>query len=265
MKVAFKIAAFLILSSLTIIVNAQKNNTIDIYKSIQRYDLSFLWHADSIQIEGDGENIPSPEPLGFIGDNFQRFCIHLTVVRKNKKNRTQYYVMGKTKINNTIHDFTGTLQVNHAKLYNESVNQNYKQGFLICRLSFYEDSMQVGSGSYQGYLITDFYIDKRKTIHYDALAFATDSFCNNQCETTWTSYTTGIRKKCNWGDYRIPDSKALDCGTGQFAVDWKYIKSGWQNFVKCYGLNHKEAEKAMRLEDRKWWKEDDSQVSVVNN
>ena len=39
-----------------------------------------------------------------------------------------------------------------------------------------------------------------------------DAFFNNQFKGTWESYHNNIKKKCNWGDYRMPDSKGLDGG-----------------------------------------------------
>lgn len=82
----------------------------------------------------------------------------------------------------------------------------YKQGYVICEIHFYEDTSHTGSGLIEGKLDTDFYLDKRGDIFYNALMSVADSYCNNQCQATWKSYRAGITKKCNWGDYRIPDS-----------------------------------------------------------
>ncbi len=62
-----------------------------------------------------------------------------------------------------------------------------------------------------------------------------DSFSNNGFIGTWTSYKTNTSKKCNWGDYRIPDCGDLDSGTGEFMVSSKYIKNGWLEYM----LEHK--------------------------
>lgn len=48
---------------------------------------------------------------------------------------------------------------------------------------------------------------------------------------SWTSYKTNIAKKCNWGDYRIPDSSDLDIGTGEFSVNEKYVKNDWLSYM----------------------------------
>ena len=37
-------------------------------------------------------------------------------------------------------------------------------------------------------------------------------------------------EKCNWGDFRIPDSKTLDIGTAQFYPDEKFHRYGWKNY-----------------------------------
>ncbi|WP_440135596.1 hypothetical protein, partial [Chitinophaga sancti] len=83
----------------------------DFTATIKDYDLTKLWRADTIQAEGDGDIIPFPEPLGYIGDNYQRFCIHYTSVTKSKENPYQYIVCGKTKVKENICSFTGTITV----------------------------------------------------------------------------------------------------------------------------------------------------------
>jgi IS66 C-terminal element len=83
---------------LTIIANAQTNKSANYFTSIKNYVLRKLWCADSIQIEGDGEKMGFPEPLGYIGDNFQRFYIHFISITKGKDNPYQYSVYGKSSL-----------------------------------------------------------------------------------------------------------------------------------------------------------------------
>lgn len=77
----FIILTTLVVSS-TIPTLAQKPRSVDFYTNIKDYDFRKLWKSDSIRIEGDGDKIPFPEPLGFIGENFQRFYIYYTSVTK---------------------------------------------------------------------------------------------------------------------------------------------------------------------------------------
>ena len=88
---------------------------------------------------------------------------------------------------------------------------------------------------------------------YDALDSNADGYFNNQFDGTWTSYKTGVSKMCNWGDYRIPDSKGLDGGAGEFIVNEKYKNNGWQNYVNMNSQDKAVAKKAVDEENRKWW------------
>jgi hypothetical protein len=60
-----------------------------------------------------------------------------------------------------------------------------------------------------------------------------DGFSNNTFVGTWTSYKTGKSKKCNFGDYRIPEcegSNGCDIGAGEFSINPKYRENGWQSY-----------------------------------
>lgn len=197
-----------------------------------------------------------PEPLGFIGDNYQRFYIHYTSVTKSKTNPYEYMVSGKTKVKENICTFKGTILIKEAELYKESDDPRYKQGNVVCQVKFYEDSSQPSSGFMQGTLTTYWYLDNKRNIHYDALMAFADSFSNNECTGTWTSYKTKKNKKCNWGDYRIPDCGDLDIGAGEFSVNDKYVSSGWQTYRKAWigDPNLAETKKARAEELQQWWK-----------
>jgi len=66
----------------------------------------------------------------------------------------------------------------------------------------------------------------------------------------------GRDKKCNWGDFRIPESGELDHGAGEFTVDEKYVRFGWESYVKSYSSDdEKERAAALAEEDRQWWKD----------
>lgn len=225
----------------------------DYYQSIARYDLSRLWQADSVFDQDEEKNFAFPEPLGFIGSNYQRFYIHYTSVKKNPQNPYEYLVAGKTRVKNTILPFKGSITVKKARLYKMSDNPLYKEGTLYAEVRLYEDSTAAASGSFQGTLTTDFSIDKKGRIYYNTINSEADSYSNNQCTATWKSYRTGITKKCNWGDFRIPESEALDHGAGAFTVDEKYIHSGWESFVRSYSADGDST--ATAEEDRKWWKD----------
>jgi hypothetical protein len=253
MTTAFKYIIVTVIFSLALAASAQTAKSVDCFASIKNYNLIKLWRADSIQAEGDGDKIPFPEPLGYIGDNCQRFYIHYITVLKSKESPYQYKVYGKTKVKDNVCSFNGTITVKKAMLYKESDDPRYKQGSVICEVIFYEDSTHASSGVIKGTLTSDFCLDKAGKLYYDALMLVADCYYNNQCKATWTSYKTGKRKKCNWGDFRMPDSKDLDSGAGDVSINQKYIKNGWETFVAAYSTDSDTAKKAQQVEDAKWW------------
>ena len=237
------------------LATGQRPARTDFYPQAQFYDLSLLWRADSVLDEDEGKNIPFPEPLGYIGNNYQRFWIHYLSVHKSKANPYVYEVTGKTMVRDNICPFKGTITVSKAYLSKESDLPPYKQGQVTCAIRFFEDSTRPGTGSITGTLTTDFCLDAKRRLHYDAIEMVADGYFNNQATTFWKGYRSGITKKCNWGDFRIPDSKDLDGGAGEFTVDEKYVKNGWESYFKAYTGDDAEKKKFQAVEDRQWWKD----------
>src|SRR5690349_24197284 len=132
MNTVFKCIIATVTLCFTFAAHAQVPKSVDYFAAIKHYDLTNLWHADSIQAEGDGDEIPFPEPLGYIGDNYQRFYIHYITIRQSKDTPYQYKVNGKTKVKNNICDFSGTITINRAVLYKKSDDPKYKQGSVTC-------------------------------------------------------------------------------------------------------------------------------------
>jgi len=238
-------------------VNAQDTTTRNFYREIKNYDLSFLWISDSIITDTD-----IPEPIGFIGDSFQRFFIHFTAVKKNHFNHYIYNVEGKTKVKDLIHAFHGTITILSSEIGFDTILDDPKvvnsSGIVRCEILFYEDKKSPGSGKIEGELETNFYFDKKNVLRYDSLGLGgMDTYCNNQFRGTWTSYKTLKKKKCNWGDFRIPESDALDGGVGEFVPEEKYYKRGWDTYQKAFiwdDPNASQSYKAMKIEEKQWWK-----------
>ncbi|HVW59713.1 MAG TPA: hypothetical protein VHC48_06755, partial [Puia sp.] len=175
-------------------------------------------------------------------------------VTKDKSTPYIYHVTGKTKVKNNICSFQGTVTVSKAVIYQDSDDPRYKQGTITGDIIFKEDSTQPSAGVFRGKVNTDFTLDKKGRLDYDALMMVADGYSNNQCTTTWTSYKTGKSRKCNWGDYRMPDSRELDSGAGDVHIEEKYIPNGWQTFVAAYNSSDNDADKARKIEDEEWWK-----------
>ena len=126
---------------------------------------------------------------------------------------------------------------------------------MVCKVSLYEDSTQNSSGFINGLLTSNFCIDRKGELSYDALTISADSYSNNQCKATWTSYKTRKSKKCNWGDFRMPDSEELDGGSGMVVIYEKYKEFGWKTFIDADSSDENIAKKASEIEERKWWNE----------
>ena len=233
----------------------QENKKIDFTKEIQKFDISNLLTLEKFNIENDTIVVHRQQPLGYIGENYQRFHIRFISVIKNPKNPLEYFAYGKTKVKNNICAFQGKLTIKKSMLFEESEVPELKQGLINGEYEFYEDPDQKGTGIFKGEFHTFFYITKSGDIKYDALMWVADGFENNQFEGTWTSYKTGNSKKCNWGDYRIPDSRELDCGVGEFGPDSKYAEYGWESYrlAWIYSSTKPGVKEARQKENEKWW------------
>jgi len=111
--------------SLAIVSQAQPGASIDYFSQIKALDLTRVW----IAVDGP-KNVEStpPEPLGFIGEHYQRFYIHYTSVVKNKSFPNQYNVRGKTKVKDQVCSFSGTITITKARLYKEQTDKNFQTG-----------------------------------------------------------------------------------------------------------------------------------------
>jgi hypothetical protein len=246
----------------SIITDKYYCKTEEYLNSIKHYDLSELWCTDSLQAGewGDYARYAFPESIGFIGEDYERFYIHFINVKRSTTDPYKYHVYGKTRIRNNIKKFNGTINVKKADI--SKIMQEYgfgiRWGNVSCSILFYQDSSRAGSGEISGTLKTDFYINYFGLLRFSDLDWGSDSECNNQCSATWTDYKSKKKKKCNWGIYRIPESELLDKGVGQFSVESKYIKNGWQTYYDAFPHSYEDkySEKlknAQKIEEAKWW------------
>lgn len=232
------------------------NDKKDCMELIKLIDISHLWTTDKIQIEEDTSTIERMEPIGFIGDNYQRLYIHYISVIKNPVKANEYMIYGKTKVKNNICEFQGEIEIKEAYTYVYQDISELIQGKINGSYEFYENPNEKGSGVFIGEFTTDFFIDPNDEIKYNGLTIIADGFKNNQFEGTWTSYESEKIKICNWGDYRIPNSGNLDIGAGEFSSDKKYNNMGWENYRLAYkGYDVDELnQKALIKENEEWWK-----------
>lgn len=251
----------LILFGLLTTINGfgQDSNTTDFINAAKQIDFSDLWTLDRFQIEDDTISVERQEPLGFIGEDYQRFYIHFSSVIKNPKDSLEYFVYGKTKVKSNICSFQGLMSVYDSEIYQEPELPSVKQGFIKGYFEFFEDSDQPGTGIIRGKYQTNFYIDSLGKLNYDALMWVADGFNNNQFEGAWISYKTGNLKKCNWGDYRIPDSQNLDIGVAKFSPSPEYHGNDWLSYILQYQMPNSAIVNQPTKEELvdKWWIENE--------
>jgi hypothetical protein len=246
----------LFLLSASIFVYGQGLKIIEFTEDLKKYDVSDLLTSDSFETDYDTIDVKKMEPIGYIGESFQRLYIHFISAIQNPNNKLEYFIYGKSKVKENICTFQGTITITESKLYEEKENPNFKQGIAKGQYEFFEDPDQKGTGIFKGNFQTDFFINEDGELKYDALFFGADGYQNNQFEGTWSSYSSEKSKQCNWGDYRIPESDDLDIGAGEFSPSEEYVKYGWENYVNARGYNGVSEEVVMKSREKemeKWW------------
>ena len=152
-----------------------------------------------------------------------------------------------------VRDFHGTIVVQTIRRYEAPELADYDrehgvvQYTLGGRYLFRENPQLTATGVFEGKLTSGFYTDKLGKVRYDDIEGAADGFSNNEFVGVWKSYRSHMLKKCNWGDYRAPDSGDLDEGAGEFIPNEKYLQNGWQSFQL-------DDEHHLAVETREWWK-----------
>lgn len=244
------------------IVSGQQPKTTDFLTEITKYDISDLWTLTKFKVESDTTIVEKQEPLGFIGNNYQRFYIHYISAIQNPTDKLNYLIYGKTRVKENICSFQGKIDIKEARIYLEGDLPPLKQGFVKGTYEFYEDYKQKGTGKLIGTFSTDFYIDNSGKIRYDAISFDADGFSNNQFTGIWSGYKLNESKKCNWGDYRIPEcdwNNGCDVGAGEFSINDKYAANGWISYVLSTSMSSDrvDVKSALKEEKRKWWIENE--------
>ncbi|SNT40465.1 hypothetical protein SAMN05421640_3808 [Ekhidna lutea] len=220
-------------------VNGQQNGL----AKIKDYDLSKIWTSGgSTDIdEPDFFTTKRPDFRGFIGDNYQRIYIQIDEVIKDHSDQLTYYVRGYSIVKGNRCTFLGTIKIDSTEIKERpplsaiqgaeslvDMNKVSHFGKAYCTYELFENKNQKWTGFFKGSLSTKFYLTNENEIKYDAAGGFSDSYMNNTYIGTWTSYSSGNSKTCNWGEFRIPESGDLDIGAGGFSPNPKYIENGWK-------------------------------------
>ena len=192
------------------------------------------------------------EPIGFRGSDCLRFYIHYDSVWH--KGNGVYRVEGRTRYKDTIRLFSGQLWLDSVRLYdNDWMPKNACSGFLYGHYE-YEENEFSGGGFLSGRMRIGF-AKMNGRFYYDATNLIADGYENSQYEGIWSSRTDiSVEEKCNWGDFRIPDSKALDIGAGEFSPCSEYLERGWR--VYTYSWENNDSLRALFQADKQWFTHD---------
>lgn len=175
-----------------------------------------------------------PEPLGFRGDNFQRFYIHFDTVYKVSP--TVYRMEARSRCKDEICHIHGRILIDSVVTFDEcDVVDDVIKKLTECGTVYahYEMEASVGSmpvarlfgRSSYGYLVHN------DSVYYDAMMIVADEYNNNQYAGKWVDLVTNDTLTCNWGDFRIPESKELDGGCGLFIPGEDYYNLGWKPYL----------------------------------
>ena len=196
------------------------------------------------------------EPIGYRGRDFQRFYIHYDSVRF--MGNGIYKVEGRTRYRDTIRLFSGTITLDSMRLNKgKHLPSTGKFGKLCGHFQFDEDEFS-GGGVLTGKMWIGFAkINGR--FYYDAFKLGlADGYSNRQYEGVWTSKGLTRMEKCNWGDFRIPDSQGLDIGAGEFSPVDEHSGQGWQ--VYTCGWAENDSLQAIYQADMQWFTHEEDYV-----
>ena len=228
------------------IIRSYKDNTVtNITEKLINKDFSILW-----------KNVDSKNIFGFIGKNYTRLNMKFMSVIKNPKNEYEYLIYGKSKVYDNICEFQGKIIIKSTFQFDTNNEKEIKEGVVVGEYQFNEDTNHKHSGIFKGKFVTHWKTDSLENVIKVNLPCVSARFQIDRYAGTWQKYNSQEKKKANWGLWRIPQSKEFDVGTSEFCPSKKYIKYGWENYLKAYsGVNSDaESKKAYSEENRKWWK-----------
>jgi len=156
--------------------------------------------------------------------------------RRDPADPALYHVRGKSRTRRKIVcAFTGTIRLQHAGELPRDPSlppgpDNPRHGVLTAEYQLSEDAKQNGSGLYRGIVATFWRYDSRGNVLLDDRDWGADAYQNNTFVGTWTSHRTGVRKRCLWGDDRLPYVSGFDIGDGEIVVAPRYRRNGWETY-----------------------------------
>ena len=165
---------------------------------------------------------------GILGKNYKRIKVYITSAKKIDK--SSFSLVGKTDVYGNVSHFEGTIEV--LSIFEFKKDFDYEgQGELFAKYTLYENPNDKYSGVFKGIFECSVIINhKKKIIEFDDAWIGADGYANRTYVGTWTSNKTKKKKKCIWGDYRLPFTFDFDQGDGEMMINEKYLNNGWKSF-----------------------------------
>jgi len=98
------------------LVCGQQQKTTNFLPEISKYDISDILTQTKFKAENDTTIVERQEPLGFIGENYQRFYIHFISAIQNPTDKLNYFIYGKTRVKENICSFQGQMVNKEARI-----------------------------------------------------------------------------------------------------------------------------------------------------
>jgi hypothetical protein len=207
--------------------------------AIENTDIGFLWSGSQSQ----------DNRLGFIGDDYQRLQIRFMSVIQNFDNPYEYFLYGKSRVEENICEFQGSLIIRETGVIEDEEFTNVTRAYLAGDYVLFEDQSCLHSGIFRGNFITTVYLDDEGTVYYDNLEKDERDYTNNEFFGQWEGYYPYEVMDANWGDYRIPYSTQLDMGLDAFKPSFNFLDQGWQEYLD----EQERIEEGGEVEE--WWGE----------
>lgn len=184
------------------------------------------------------DTIPSN---GILGKNYTQIEMYIDP-QIEQKDSLIFQIHGKSKVKNIICDFAGEIHIEHIYGY-WNYGLNFPKEYRIVGSYFLnENKKQYGSGTFQGTYSSYCYIDeKQKTVLLYDLFYIADGYENRNFVGTWTNHKTKEKKKCIWGDNRLPYTFDFDIGDGSMVINPKYNSIEWEQWKSD-------------IPSKQWWK-----------
>lgn len=239
---------------------APPSESLPTLETLRQRDLSLLWTGPIPLLDREDTAtvawVERPEPLGFIGPDYRRLRIHIGSIRRSASDPLTYLLAGHTLTGRNLCAFEGELRIDTLGRYPVSGAPDAWGGifsgwYLRGRYTLRERPDRPGTGVFEGTHTLDLAVDTLGTIYYDTCWLEADGYSNNRWQGTWRSYATGTVKVCNWGDFRIPASGALDGGAAEFIPGEDFFDKGWRSYRAAW--EHPADSAARTAEALRWW------------